>query len=184
MGKKILVLTGSPRKNGITNRMAEAFTRGAEQEGNEVFHFDTALHRIGCCGACNGCWSRGEACVMEDHFNELAALLESCEVILIASPLYWFGFPAHLKGAIDRIYAFLNPSCPRPLAIKESFLFICGGDANWAEEYEPILQTYGLICGSLLWENRGVIQTGGLEAEGALETSGVLEQAEEMGRGI
>ena len=184
MSKKILVLTGSPRKNGNTNKMAEAFIRGAKESGHEVVRFDAAGHNLGGCKACDACWSKGEACIQADDFNKLATLLENSEVILITSPLYWFGFPAQLKDAIDRLYAYLNPACPRPIAVKESYLFVCGGSSDWQDEYEPLLQSYRMICDSMSWINKGILQTGGINAQEALEASDILKKADEMGRNV
>lgn len=181
MSKKVLIVTSSPRKNSNTTKMAQAFARGAEAAGHEVFWFDAAKHKIEGCDACDACWSKGEACVMPDDFNKLAALLEACDVLLIATPLYWLGFPAQVKAAIDKLYAYGGAGGLRPLAIQESYLFVCGGDSDQAE-YQPILQSYEVSAEFLGWKNRGVIQTGGVDAEGALEASGVLQQAEEMGK--
>ena len=183
MGKKVLVLTSSPRKNGNTSKMADAFTRGAEQAGHEVFRFDAAFHNIGGCTACDTCWSTGEACSISKDFNKLAVLLESCDVLLISVPLYWLGFPAQVKGAIDKMYAYGGSGGLRPLAVKESYLFVCGGDTD-KEEYKPILATYEGIAGFLSWKDRGILQTGGLDEQGAIEKSGLLEKAEEMGQSI
>lgn len=183
MSKKVLVLTSSPRKNSNTTKMAQAFARSAEAAGHEVVWFDAAKHKIEGCNACNACWSNGEACVMPDDFNKLAALLESCEVLLIATPLYWLGFPAQVKAAIDKLYAYGGSGGPRPLAIKESYLFVCGEDTD-KTEYQPIIQTYETSAAFLGWKNRGILQIGGVDAEGALEASGVLEQASEMGKTV
>ena len=183
IGKKILVLTASPKKNGNTNKMADAFIRGAEQAGHSVFKFETAFKKIGGCNACNTCWSTGTACSVKDDFNELESLLESCDVLLISSPLYWFAFPAQIKGAIDKLYAYGGSGGPRPLTIKESYLFICGGDAD-KEEYKPVIMMYQMMSEYLGWKDRGILQNGGVNGEGEIEQSGVLEQAEEMGRGV
>lgn len=183
MSKKLLVLTASPRRGGNTEKMADAFIRGARQAGHSVTKYETAFKNIQGCRACDKCWSNGEACARNDDFNELAGLLETHDVLLIASPLYWFSFPAQIKGAIDKLYAYGGAGGLRPLGIKESCLFICGGDSD-KEEYKPILQTYAGMVQFLGWGNRGVIQTGGLDAKGAIEASGVLEQAEALGLGI
>ncbi|MDO5562249.1 MAG: flavodoxin family protein [Synergistaceae bacterium] len=183
MSKKILVLTSSPRKNSNTTKMARAFAQSAETAGNEVIWFDAAKRKINGCDACDGCWSNGRACVQNDDFNELAALLESCDVLLIATPLYWLGFPAQVKAAIDKLYAYGGEGGLRPLAVKESYLFVCGGDVD-KEEYKPILQTYETSAEFLGWKNRGVIQIGGVDAEGALEASCVLERASELGKAV
>lgn len=183
MSKKVLVLTASPRKNGNTDKMANAFIKGAEQAGHCVTKFETAFKNIGGCRACNTCWSTGTACSVKDDFNELEPLLESCEVVLISTPLYWLSFPAQIKGAIDRLYAYGGTGGPRKLAIKECYLFVCGGDTG-EEEYEPIQTMYRLSADFLGWKDRGILRTGGMDDEGAIEKSGILEKAEELGRSI
>lgn len=179
--KKILVLTSSPRKVSNTKKMAEAFAKGAEAAGHEAVWFDAAKHNLTGCNACDACWSKGEACVMPDDFNKLAKLLETSDALLISTPLYWLGFPAQAKAAIDKLYAYGGTGGLRPLGIKESWLFVCGGDAG-KEEYQPIIQSYQTSAAFLGWKDRGVLQIGGVDAEGALEASGILEQAEKMGR--
>lgn len=183
MSKKVLILTSSPRKNSNTTRMAEAFAKGAKQAGHQIFYFDAASSNIKGCNACDACWSKGEACVMNDDFNKLAALLENCDVLLLACPLYWLGFPAQLKGAIDKLYAYGGTGGLRPLAIKESYFFVCGGDAD-KEEYQPIILSYQASAAFLGWKDRGILQTGGIDSPGALEASGILKQAEEMGENV
>ena len=58
-----------------------------------------------------------------------------------------------------------------------------GGDTD-KEEYEPVLKMYRDMAGFLGWNDRGILQTGGLGGDGVIEKSGVLEQAEEMGRSV
>ena len=183
MSKKVLVLTASPRKNGNTEKMADAFIRGAEHAGHSVTKFEAAFKKIGGCIACNKCWSTGTACSVKDDFQELEPLLESCEVLLISAPLYWLSFPAQIKGAIDRLYAYGGSGGPRPLAIKEGYMFSWGGDDD-KEEYKPIMSIFDVMINYIGGKNKGVIQTGGMDKEGAIEMSGILEQSEEMGRSI
>ena len=126
MSKNILVLTGSPRKNGNTDRLAQAFIDGAIEAGHQVQRFDAGRKRINGCTACDACWSKGTACVFTDGFTELEPMLEAADVLVIASPLYWSTFPAQLKAAIDKLYAYVSPACQHPLKIKESALLACG----------------------------------------------------------
>lgn len=179
--KKVLVMTASPRRNGSTDKMAEAFMAGAQEAGHEVFKFEAAFKHIGGCTGCNSCWSGGHACIHEDDFRELEPLLESCDVLVISTPLYWYSLPAQIKGAVDKLYAYGGSGGPRPLTIKESYFFVCGELAE-RDEYQPMLEIYRMMAEYLHWENRGIIQTGGMERSGAIEASGVLEQARDMGR--
>jgi multimeric flavodoxin WrbA len=89
MGKEILVLTGSPRRKGNSDQLADAFIRGAAEQGHGVHKFEAAYKNISGCRACNMCWSSGtDPCVVKDDFYELAPLLESCETVVFVSPVY------------------------------------------------------------------------------------------------
>lgn len=67
---KIVVLTGSPRKNGNSAYLAEQFIKGAEEKGHEVFRFDCAFKQVEPCRACNRCGMNGP-CIFNDDFQEL-----------------------------------------------------------------------------------------------------------------
>ncbi|MDL2236334.1 flavodoxin family protein [Christensenellaceae bacterium OttesenSCG-928-K19] len=183
MSKKVLVLTGSPRNGGNTDKMADAFIRGAEIAGHSVTKYNVGNKKIAGCTACNTCWSKGRACSIDDDFTELSELLESHDVLLMTAPLYWFSVPAQVKAYVDRLYAYTGAGGLRPLGIKESYFFVCGGDPS-KEQYKPALTLYEGLTEFLSWKSRGVLQTGGVDEDGAIEKSGVLEQAEKLGREI
>lgn len=82
MSKKIVVITGSPRKNGNSFAMTDAFIKAAEEKGHAVTRFDAALKKVGGCRACETCFSTGKACTFDDDFNAIAP------AILEAMPLY------------------------------------------------------------------------------------------------
>ena len=122
MGKNILVLTGSPRSNGNSFMLADAFIKGAEEAGHRIQRFDAARKQIDGCRACNQCFKHGKACLFDDDFNSLAPILEEADVLVLATPLYWFSFPTQLKAALDKFYAFMAGG--RPLKIKECALLV------------------------------------------------------------
>lgn len=182
MAKKVLVVTGSPRKNGNADRMAEALIQGAQAGGNTVYRFDAGRKKIGGCTACDKCWSNGQACVFNDDFQELEPLLESCDVLVWATPVYWFGFPAQLKAVIDKLYAYGGAGGLRPLSIKESALLLCGGEAE-APQYEYVADGYTKISSFLGWKDHGVIWQGGAMEPGGINAD-TLTKAEELGRNL
>ena len=104
-------------------------------------------------GPAQSCFSNGKACVWDDRFsNELAPLIEEADVIVLATPLYWFTFPAQLKAAIDKMYSFIIGE--RNIAGKEAFLLICAEDTD-NHSYDGVLRSYELITDYCKWHDRG-----------------------------
>ncbi|MBI6871274.1 flavodoxin family protein [Clostridium aciditolerans] len=181
--KNILVLTGSARKNGNSDKMADSFIKGAESIGHEVIKFETARKEIGGCKACETCWSKGKPCSFQDDFDELAPLLEAADVIVFSTPLYWFNFSAQIKAVIDKMYAYLGKSCKRPLKIKESLLIVCGADEG-TNVFDGIITTYREIAHYMKWEDRGVLAVPKVSEKGAIEATDALMKAEELGKSL
>ena len=107
MSKKIVVITGSPRKNGNSFAMTDSFIKAAEAKGYMVTRFDAAFKKIGGCRACETCFSTGKACSFDDDFNTIAPAILDADVIVFTMPVYWYSIPAQIKGVIDRIYSLV-----------------------------------------------------------------------------
>ncbi len=181
MSKTILVLTGSPRKGGNSDQLADAFSKGAEQAGHSVIKYATADKKIQGCRACNACFSKGVACVMPDDFNELAPLVEQADMIVFATPLYWYSFPAQLKAAMDKFYSFLIGQ--KTLKIKEAALLACAGDQA-ENAFDGITASYKLIAGHMGWKDNGTILVKGLMEKDAILQTDALARAEALGESI
>ncbi len=106
MSKKIVVLTGSPRKNSNSSKMAEAFIEAAEKKYNDIVRFDTANMKLGGCRACETCFSTGKACTFDDDFNMIAREIQVADMIVFAMPVYWYSIPSQIKTVIDRLFSF------------------------------------------------------------------------------
>lgn len=179
MSKNILVLTGSPRKNGNSNTLVQAFAEGATAKGHIVNIFDTTKN-MGGCKACDTCWSTGRACSFKDAFTDLEPLLEQADALVFATPLYWFGFSAQIKAAIDRIYAYASPNTLRPLKIKESALLVCAGDTD-TTVLSGIINTYDIMLKYLNWNNAGMLTVPGVIEKGDISKTDALEKAKQFG---
>ena len=106
MAKKIVILNGSPRLNGNTAELIKAFTAGAEENGHTVIRFD--LDRMNIHG-CKGCLCGGKnpdsPCVQKDDMEKVYPEYKSCDLLVLASPMYYWGISGQLKCAIDRLFA-------------------------------------------------------------------------------
>ena len=123
MGKKIVVITGSPRKNGNSFAMTDAFIRAAEDKGHTVTRFDAAMKTVGGCRACETCYSTGKACTFDDDFNTVAPAILEADAIVFTMPVYWYSIPAQIKGVIDRIFSLVVGG--KDIAGKECALITC-----------------------------------------------------------
>lgn len=179
MSKNILVLTGSPRKHGNSDLMADAFIKGALAKGHQVTKFAAAGKKIGPCKACATCWSKGTACSFRDDFAELEPLLEKADTLVLATPLYWFTFSAQIKNPIDRLYSYVVPDCPKPLQIKEAILLICGGEGE--KVFDGATASFQLILDFMKWQNKGMLVAPHVNAKGEILKTDFLEQAELLG---
>ena len=123
MGKKIVVITGSPRKNGNSFAMTEAFIKAAEKKGHSVTRFDAALKKVGGCHACETCFKSGKACSFDDDFNAIAPAILEADAVVFSMPVYWYSIPAQIKGVIDRLFSFVVGG--KDIAGKECALISC-----------------------------------------------------------
>lgn len=106
----ILVLNGSPRPNGNTAAMVDAFAEEARENGHHVTVVLVCQKRIAGCLACEYCHTKGNGrCVQQDDMQEIYPVLEEAEMIVLASPVYYHSFTGQLQCAINRIYALDKP---------------------------------------------------------------------------
>ncbi len=103
----IVVVTGSPRKNGNSFAMTEAFIKEAEKCGHKIERFDAAMMKIGGCHACMTCYKTGKACSFDDDFNIIAPAILNADAVVFTMPTYWYSIPAQIKGVIDRLFSLV-----------------------------------------------------------------------------
>ncbi len=104
---KIVVITGSPRKNGNSFAMTDAFIQEAEKRGHTIRRFDAAFLKIGGCHACMTCYKTGKACSFDDDFNDIAPAILDADAVVFTMPVYWYSIPAQIKGAFDRLFSLV-----------------------------------------------------------------------------
>ena len=175
---KILVLTGSPRKQGTTARLAEEFIRGAREAGHEVLRMDAAQLKVGGCLACRACRSNGGACVQKDDMYQVYPHLVEADGVVLVTPLYYYAMTGQLKTLMDRFFA-VSPVL-RKRDVKLATLAACEDDAPNAMDslrchHEAVVDLFG-------WEDKGMVLA--LDALGPEDLDGreELVQAYELGK--
>ena len=108
---KILILNGSPTRDGNTVALANAFKEGAESKGHEVTVLNVAHKKVNGCMSCNYCHNQGNGkCIQNDDMQEIYPLLQETDMIVFASPIYYFTMSAQLEAVIQRFYAINHPA--------------------------------------------------------------------------
>jgi len=179
MSKKIVVITGSPRKNGNSSAMTDAFIQAAEAKGHTVTRFDAARAKLGGCRACETCFSTGKACTFDDDFNTIAPAILDADAIVFTMPVYWYSIPAQIKCVIDRIFSFVVGG--RDIAGKECALIACCEEDNLSVMDGvriPIERTAALNKWKMVGEVLvpGVLNVGDIEKTDGCERAAALAE--------
>ena len=177
---KILVITGSPHKKGTSALLVSEFIRGAEEAGHEVSRFDAAFKAIHPCIACEQCHTAAEkGCVFKDDMNELLPLLVNAEMVVFASPIYYFSISAQLKSAVDRFYAvdeILHEE-------KKTMLMVSMTDTS-PSTANGALALYRGTATYLGWKDMGSLIAMGCTTREDMENTEYPQQAYEMGKNL
>ncbi|MDH6357496.1 flavodoxin family protein [Parabacteroides sp. PF5-9] len=108
MGKKILVLASSARKGGNSDVLSGEFMRGAEAAGHTTEKIYLADNNIKGCIGCGACRNNGGNCIQRDDMTHIYEKVLNADVIVFASPVYYYTFNAQMKTAMDRLYAIIQ----------------------------------------------------------------------------
>ena len=180
--KKVVILNGAPRRDGNTAALVCAFSKGAKDAGNEVMEFYLQGMDLHPCLGC-GCGGKdpAEPCVQKDDMGAIYRALDQADVVVFASPLYYWSISAQLKIAIDRCYAMSEANLNwRGNGRKTILLMTAMGDAfEYTQSYFRSLLTH------MGWTNGGQLVIGGLmEKDSLSHMPEKLAEAEAMGRAL
>ncbi|MDO5570520.1 MAG: flavodoxin family protein [Bacteroidales bacterium] len=175
---KIVVLTGSSRKKGNSNYLAEQFIKGAKDSGHEVFAFDCAKQKFSPCLACDHCGINGDCAIKDDFTLILRPQIEQANMVVFASPIYYFGLSAQLKMAIDRFYALNSKMYSKKSALLVAMADTADATGSYAVDY------YKALVGYLKWKDEGIIVAKGLWNAGAVVGTSYAEKSYSLGRNI
>ena len=153
--RKVVILNSSPRRNGNSDILSEAVASGVRDNGGVAEKFDLAQMNINPCKGCYACqMGRGNPCVQKDDMDQIYEACREADIVVFASPVYWFSVTGTLKTAVDRLYA---PQCNWGAAgfKKETvFLMTSGSPA----EYNPLaVEWYRYFERMLGWKSLGIV---------------------------
>lgn len=171
---KITVITGSPRKNGNSFAMTDAFIKAAELRGDVVKRFDAAFMKIGGCHACMTCYKTGKACSFDDDFNTIAPAILDSDAVVFTMPVYWYSIPAQIKGVIDRLFSLVVGG--KQFAGKKCALIACC-EENDMSVLDGVRIPMERTAALLKWEMVGEVLIPGVLNEGDIDHTDGCKQA-------
>lgn len=177
MSKKVLILSGSPRKNGNSDLLCDEFMKGALEAGHSVEKIRVAEKNIGFCRGCYAC--RNGACVIEDDMAEVLQKMIDADVLVLASPVYFYAIDAQLKALIDRTVARWTE-----VRDKEFYYIMTAADGETASMETTLACFRGYADCVEGAREMGVIYGTGVYEKGEVRATPAMAEAYEMGKRI
>ena len=177
MKKKILVISASPRKGGNSDLLCDQFISGATEAGHPIEKMSLRDKTVNYCTACDACQGNGGRCVHKDDMAEILDKMINADVLVMATPVYFYSMNAQMKTLIDRTYARYTA-----VSDKELYFIITAAVGN-KELLERTLESFRgfSVCLSGAKE-RGVVYGTGAWNKGDIRNSPAMGQAYEMGK--
>lgn len=176
--KKVLIIEGSPRKNGNSQLLCEALQKGAQDAGHLVDLIRIQEKKIGFCMACDGCMRNGGTCVLHDDMADVLKMYQEADVLVLATPVYYYGVSAQMKTFIDRTYPIWQD-----LGQKDVYYIISAGLGE-----EIINRSLGDLDGFVEHlkdsEVKGRIYAANVMEAGLVKDTELIANAYQMGKAI
>lgn len=179
MSKKVLVLSGSPRKGGNSDILCDQFMLGAEEAGNQAEKIFLRDKEINYCVACDTCKRNGDICNQDDDMAEVLDKMIAADVIVMATPVYFYTMNAQMKTLIERTYS-------RYMEIRnKDFYFILTAAVTRKQALERTIEGFRGFTSVLSGPNeKGIIYGTGAWNIGDIKDSNAMNEAYEMGRTV
>ncbi len=176
---RIVILVGSVRKGGNTDLLARRFADGAGKN-NDVEIISVADVKVNPCRGCNACYSsEGNVCIQKDDMSWIYGKLAEADVLVIASPVYFYGISAQLKAVIDRLHAPVRNT----FRIRRLGLLLVGA-AELPDLFDSIVRQYQLAIRFFKLESIGTVLVRGVKDVGDIEGNPALEEAYGLGASL
>lgn len=179
MSKNVLIFSASPRKGGNSDLLCDQFLAGARDAGHAAEKIFLRDKKINYCLACDGCRKNGGTCVQKDDMANILEKIIAADVIVMATPVYFYTMDAQMKTLIDRTYAKFTE-----IRDKDMYFIVTAADTR-KESLERTIEGFRgfTSCYSGLNE-KGIIYGTGVWNIGDIKGSKAMDQAYEMGKSL
>jgi multimeric flavodoxin WrbA len=177
--KKVVIISSTLRRGGNSEILAEEFANGATDAGNEVEVINIKDLNLKFCIGCMYCQDH-ERCVLDDDMNDLLAKVQTANVLVFATPIYYYAVSGQLKTFLDR----LNPLYPRNNKFEEVYLLATCADAQKSALNGAIKDIEGWISCFDGVRLKGVLYGTNVTDVGDIQKTDKPQQAYEMGNNV
>lgn len=177
----IIALLGSPRPEGNSAVLAQAFLAVCQDRGAKVTtHFLNTMKYKGC-QACMGCKTKAEACILKDDLTPVYEAIKEADVLVIASPVYFGDLSSQLKGAFDRFYAYFDPNYVTRLPAGKQSVFILTQGHPDEEQFGDIFGRYENFMKWFSFSPNHIIRACGFQGPGEVkDRPEIMQQAVDL----
>ncbi len=182
MGRKIVILNGSPRRSGNTSALVKSFAAGAESVGNTVTEFflnDMDIH--GCKGCFGGHSSQKFPCVQRDDMDKIYPAVKASDVVVLASPLYYWTMSGQIRTAFDRLFALEEGEDNRLRGNGKASALLMAAEGHG---FGDAVCYFDHLLEHLQWKNLGHVLAGGNMHAGDVQGKAEIQQAYALGKSI
>ena len=175
--KKVLIISGSPRKGGNSDTLCNEFMKGAKEAGNNVEKIRLSEKKINFCTGCGVC-NTIHKCVQKDEMEEILNKMVEADVIVLATPVYFYAMDGQMKTFIDR-------TVPRyqEISNKDFYFIVSAADSN-KSSLDKVIESFRGFTNDCL-ENpheKGIIYGTGAWQIGEVKNTPAMKEAYEMGK--
>lgn len=176
--KNILIISSSPRRNGNSQLLCNQFMQGALDKGHHVDMIRIMDQNISYCRACDGCIRNGGTCILKDDMANILDLYQKADVLVLATPVYFYGISAQMKTFIDRTYPIWQH-----LGKKDVYYIISAGLGEDIVE-KSLGDLNGFVEHLEEYEIKGKLYATNVMDAGLVKDQDIYKQAYEMGNSI
>lgn len=190
--KKILVVLGGGRPNGNTAQLAAEFIKGAVQAGHRTELLSLNKIQVNGCTGCNAC-RYGKPCVQKDDFNAIIPKIKEADLIVFASPLYFWTISSKIKAFIERFYCIAEQEEDPPLGryekypVRDCALLMTSAD-NYFWTFRQAVSYYDFTMINYIgFHDKGTLLAGGCgdtNGKPQIKNTKYLKEAFEFGKNL
>lgn len=181
MNKQVLIVKGSPRKKGNTSALADVFAQGVNEGGHTVTEIILKDKTIGDCLGCGACQGNGGICVQQDDMTEIYEALKNADVIVLASPVYFYTWTSLMKRMIDRTFAVES------ILTNKKFYLLSTGATPEEKYMQTMIDNFRQYISCFRAggnEEGGILFTYSTNGPSDVRKMSVLEEAYQMGKTV